>query len=73
MSSPARAEGYDTPAKQREDSTTFMVSTTFMIVTPGRTRTRDLGHRDGPGVHPRRFPNAENRPFYRRGSAAATP
>ena len=25
MSSPARAEGYDTPAQQREDSTTFLV------------------------------------------------
>ena len=24
MSSPACAEGYDTPAQQREDSTTFM-------------------------------------------------
>ena len=24
MSSPARAEGYDTPGQQREDSTTFM-------------------------------------------------
>ena len=26
MSSPPRAEGYDTPAQQREDSTTFMVA-----------------------------------------------
>ena len=26
MSSPARVEGYDTPAQQREDSTTFMVA-----------------------------------------------
>ena len=25
MSTPACAEGYDTPAQQREDSTTFMV------------------------------------------------
>ena len=26
MSSPACADGYDTPAQQREDSTTFMVA-----------------------------------------------
>ena len=32
MSSPACADGYDTPAQQREDSTTFMVA---KVVNPG--------------------------------------
>ena len=45
MSSPACADGYDTPAQQREDSTTFMVakvSSTMIqvtIITPSRTVT----------------------------------
>ena len=38
MSSPACADGYDTPAQQREDSTTFMLSKGRSDVT---TETRE--------------------------------
>ena len=35
MSSPACAEGYDTPAQQREDSTTFMVAKVSWVIVTG--------------------------------------
>ena len=40
MSSPACADGNDTPAQQREDSTTFMDSEST-IAAPAEGRTRD--------------------------------
>ena len=44
MSSPACAEGYDTPAQQREDSTTFMVTVICIIIKIPRARLRVLGY-----------------------------
>ena len=42
MSSPARAEGYDKPAQQREDSTTFMVSQPGSDLRCGRSVSRPI-------------------------------
>ena len=49
MSSPACADGYDTPAQQREDSTTFMVASTFIVAG-----SRSVQAAGGPGAPKRR-------------------
>ena len=68
MSSPACADGYDTPAQQREDSTTFMVA---KVSWTGAGRPGPDGRRGGPGPmaaldsehnHPTRSSISQGRP-----------